>query len=273
MHSFVSYLYLQEQEKHITVTEVIQEGDFSYLETNPGKPVLLLLHGLFGATGNFAGIQEHFKDEYNVVTPLLPILSMPIKKLSLEGLLKHIHEFVILMGYKNFHLVGNSLGGHLAQMYALTYPDKVSSITLTGSSGLFENSMGSTFPKRGDYEFIKRKTQDIFYDPATATKEVVDEVFETVNDRNKAIRVVVTAKSAIRNNLEDRLINIEQPVLLVWGREDPITPLWVGEKFNKLLPNSVLSVMEKCGHAPMMEQPDKFNTILSDFLDKVINKE
>ena len=251
------------------MTEVIQEDGFQYLETNPGGKVLLLLHGLFGATGNFASIQQYFKDDYNVVTPLLPILTMPTRELSLDALLVHIHDFVTKKGFDNFHLVGNSLGGHLAQMYTLSHSEKVKSLTLTGSSGLFENSMGSTFPKRGDYEFIKRKTQGTFYDPAIATKEVVDEVFETVNDRDKAIRVVITAKSAIRHNLEDKIMNIKKPVLLVWGKQDTITPLWVGEKFNSLLPNSELAILDKCGHAPMMELPDKFNELLDAFLTKV----
>jgi len=246
--------------------DIIKEGDFKYQETNGGEEVLLLLHGLFGATGNFKAIQEGFRDKYNVVTPILPIMSMPLKKLSLGGLVEHIHSFVEHKGYKKMHLVGNSLGGHLAQLYAMQNPDKVSSITLTGSSGLFENSMGSSFPKRGDYNFIKTKAQSTFYDPATATKEMVDEVFETVNDRSKAIRVVVTAKSAVRNNLEDKIKNILAPVLLVWGKQDIITPSWVGEKFHSILPNSRLEILDKCGHAPMMERPDLFNGILDDFL-------
>jgi len=251
------------------VTEVIQEEGFQYLETKPGEKVLLLLHGLFGAAGNFASIQEYFKEDYNVVTPLLPILTMSTKELSLEALVKHIHDFVMYKGFDNFHLVGNSLGGHLAQMYALANGNKVKSITLTGSSGLFENSMGSTFPKRGNYEFIKTKTQSTFYDPKVATKEVVDEVFEIVNDRNKALRVVIAAKSAIRHNLEDKIISINKPVLLVWGRDDTITPLWVGEKFNSLLPNSELAVLDKCGHASMMEGPKEFNDLLESFLIKI----
>ena len=126
--------------------------------------------------------------------------------------------------------------------------------------------MGSTFPKRGNYEYIKKKAEDTFYDPSVATKELVDELFEAVNDRNKALRIIITAKSAIRHNLEDKLDQINCPTLLVWGKEDGVTPLFVGEKFNRLIKYSKLVVVEKCGHAPMMERPDEFNTILSEFL-------
>jgi len=252
---------------------IISENGFQYMETNGGSEVLLLLHGLFGATGNYKSLQAYFKDKFNVVTPLLPIMSMPLKKLGLGGLVDHVQSFMEYKKFDKVHVVGNSLGGHIAQLYALKFPERISSITLTGSSGLFENAMGSSFPKRGDYNFIKTKAESTFYDPATATKEIVDEVFDTVNDRNKAIRVVVTAKSAVRNNLEDRINKILNPVLLVWGKQDIITPSWVGEKFHSLLPNSRLRILDKCGHAPMMEKPDEFNLILKEFLDDVSNKE
>jgi pimeloyl-ACP methyl ester carboxylesterase len=247
----------------------MSDREFDYLETKGGDSVLLLLHGLFGATGNFKGIQEYFGSKFNVVTPILPILTMDVKKLSLETLVEYIEDFVKYKGFKKVHLVGNSLGGHIAQLFALSNMEKVASITLTGSSGLFENSMGSTFPKRGDYDFVEKKAKAIFYDPEVATKEVIDEVFDIVNDRNKAIRVVVAAKSAVRNNLKELIHKITAPVLLVWGKQDTVTPSWVGEKFHELLPNSRLELFDKCGHAPMMELPHQFNTTLENFLNKV----
>jgi len=248
------------------LSEVIVENDFEYLESHGGDEVVLLLHGLFGAMSNFEQLINRFQNKYNVVIPLLPIMTMPIKKLSLNGLVDHVEAFMDFKGYSKVHLVGNSLGGHVAQLLTLKSPDKVLTITLTGSSGLFENSMGSTFPKRGDYNYVNTKAQTTFYDPKTATKEMVDEVFETINNRNKAIRVVVTAKSAVRNNLEDKIGKIKSPVLLVWGKQDIITPSWVGEKFHSILPNSQLEILDKCGHAPMMERPEEFNDILEKFL-------
>jgi len=227
------------------------------------------LHGLFGALSNFKGIIDHFHNDYNIVVPILPIMDMPMKKLGLKGLVSYIESFVDFKGYDQVHLLGNSLGGHLAQLYALKNPEKVRSITLTGSSGLFENAMGNSFPKRGDFDFIKKKTQSVFYDPATATDELVDEVFGTVNDRGKALRVVITAKSAVRNNLEDKIHAIKAPTLLVWGKQDNITPPFVAEKFDELIPNTRLVFIDKCGHAPMMERPHLFNTILDEFLDSL----
>ncbi len=249
-----------------------KEENFKYLEIGDGEEVLMLLHGLFGALSNFEGIIKHFSKSHKVVVPMLPIFELPIRKVSVSGLVDHVAKFVDYKGFDKVNVLGNSLGGHVTLLYGLAHPEKVQSLTLTGSSGLFENSLGSTFPKRGDYEFIKRKTQDTFYDPEIATKELVDEVFDTVNDRNKAIRVVATAKSAVRHNLGDKLHQIKAPTQLIWGREDNVTPLFVGEKFNELIAGSKLSVVDACGHAPMMEKPDVFNEILEEFLLSVSSK-
>ena len=113
---------------------------------------------------------------------------------------------------------------------------------------------------------MKAKTEATFYRPEVATKELVDEVYDIVNDRNKAIRVIAIAKSALRHNIGDRLYQIKSPVLLVWGKDDSITPAFVGEQFHELLPDSRLFILDQCGHAPMMEHPEEFNRLLEAFL-------
>lgn len=249
-----------------TPTMIEQDG-FLYTETNGSGDTLLLLHGLLGELSNFDGIFDEFSEKYNIVFPILPIFTMPLRKVSLGGLLDHIEAFVEYKGFEKVHVLGNSLGGHLAQLFALRRPDLVHSLTLTGSSGLFESAMGSTFPKRGDYDYIKKKAEDTFYDPKTATKELVDNIFEATRDRNKAIRIIATAKSAVRHNLADKLQDIKMPVLLIWGKQDGVTPPFVAEKFHDLLPDSTLRWVDKCGHAPMMEVPAEFNQHLGEFLE------
>lgn len=253
--------------------EIRKEGRYTYIETKGGEENLMLLHGLFGALSNFEGILSEFGKRYNVIVPILPIFEMPLRKVSVSGLVDHVIDFVNFKKYKKVHVLGNSLGGHIALLFTLAHPKLVSSLILTGSSGLFENAMGSTFPRRGDYEFIKKKTESTFFDPKTASKELVDEVFSIVNDRNKAIRVLAVAKTAIRHNVGDRLHAIKAPTLLVWGNHDQITPAFVGEKFAELIPNSRLYFLDHCGHAPMMEHPDIFNQHLGRFLEDVIAKE
>lgn len=248
--------------------EIKQEEKFRFIEEGEGEP-LLLLHGLFGALSNFTGQINYFRTQYKVVVPLLPLLDLDILHTTVGGLEKWVHRFIELRDYKDINLLGNSLGGHVALMYVLRHPERIKSLTLTGSSGLFENGMGDTYPKRGDYEYIRKKTELTFYDPKIATKELVDELYETVNVRLKAIKIIALAKSAIRNNLGDEVSQIKQPTLLVWGNNDNITPPFVGKEFHRLIPNSELHFIDLCGHAPMMERPEEFNGILHKFLRKL----
>jgi 2-hydroxy-6-oxonona-2,4-dienedioate hydrolase len=245
--------------------EIKKVGKYEYVEEGNGE-VLMLLHGLFGALSNFSDLIEKFKQTHKVVVPLLPLFDLDILHTSVTGLSKHVHGFIEEMGYDHIHMLGNSLGGHVSLVYVLKHPEKVKSLILTGSSGLFENAMGDSYPKRGDYEYIKNKTALTFYDPAMATKELVDEVFEITKSRLKVIKIIALAKSAIRNNLGDELNQIKQPTLLIWGKNDTVTPPFVAEEFKKLIPNSELHFIDKCGHAPMMEVPHEFNTILENYL-------
>ncbi len=248
--------------------DIKQDKDYKYIDEGHGE-TLLLLHGLFGALSNYQFILNDFKDKYRVVIPILPIYELGLLESTVGGLVKYVRRFVDHMQLNHMIIVGNSLGGHIAQLYCLDQPQKVKAMILTGSSGLFERSFGGTFPKRGDYEYIKQRTEYTFYDPKTATKELVDEVFDIVNDKGKAIRVISTAKSAMRENLAERLYQVTCPVLLIWGKEDNITPSFVAEEVHKLIKNSELVWMEQCGHAPMMEKPEEFNRLMANFLNKI----
>ena len=225
-------VFVKEWFKEIKIMEyeIKKEDKFEYLEVGEGE-TLMLFHGLFGALSNFSDLIEKFRTTHKVVVPLLPLFDLDILHTSVTGLAKHVTQFIEHKGYTNINLLGNSLGGHVALVYVLKNPEKVKSLILTGSSGLFENAMGDSYPKRGDYEYIKNKTAQTFYDPAMATPALVDEVFEITRNR--------------------------------------ITPPFVAEEFKKLIPNSQLEFIDKCGHAPMMEVPDTFNVILDKFLNEL----
>jgi pimeloyl-ACP methyl ester carboxylesterase len=140
-------------------------------------------------------------------------------------------------------------------------------MVLTGSSGLKENTMGTTVPRRRDYEYVREKAGLTFYDPALATKELVDEVFSVLNSKAKALRLLRMAKSAVRENLSRKLHRLAMPVGLIWGRNDIVTPPEVACEFHEKLPLSRLCFFDKCGHAPMMEKPAEFNVMLRRYLD------
>lgn len=245
--------------------QVKQSGKFSYFDEGEGE-ILLLLHGLFGALSNWEHVVNTFTSDHRVIIPVMPIYDMPIRQASVEGLVEFVEDFVNLKKLDNLTLLGNSLGGHVGLVYTLRNKEKVSRLILTGSSGLFENSMGGSFPKRGSYDYIKERVGYTFYDPGTATKELVDEVFNITKSIPKCMNIVAIAKSAQRHNMAKDIKNITVPTLLIWGLNDTITPPLVAHEFNRLIPNSELRFIDKCGHAPMMENPEKFNKIVRTFI-------
>jgi pimeloyl-ACP methyl ester carboxylesterase len=247
--------------------EIKSEQKFKFIEEGEGE-VLLLLHGLFGSLSNWDEFINAFKDDYKVIIPLLPIYDMPLKKAGIPGLVKFVEDFISFKNLSNLTIIGNSLGGHVGLVYTLQTPANVEKLILTGSSGLFENSMGASFPKRGNYEFVKEKVEHTFYDPKIATEELVNDVFEVTKSIPSCLRMVAIARSAQKHNISDQLQNIQIPTLLIWGLNDTITPPIVAHDFNRLIKGSDLKFIDKCCHAPMMERPQEFNVFVKDFLSK-----
>ncbi len=242
-----------------------KEGKFTYAEAGAGRP-LIILHGLMGALSNFDHVFNHFSDNgYKVLIPELPLYSLPLIKTNVKNLAKFLHDFLEYKNLENVVLLGNSLGGHIALYYIKNYPKDVAALVLTGSSGLYENSMGNNYPRRGDKEFVRVKTEEVFYKKELVTDALVDDVYNIINNRDTLVRTLSVAKSAVRHNMAQDLPNMNQPTCLIWGKNDTVTPPEVAEDFHKLLPNSDLFWIDKCGHAPMMEYPEEFNDVLEQW--------
>lgn len=248
--------------------ELKKEGKFNYIEVGTGQPIIIL-HGLMGGLSNFDAVTSYFSTKgYKIIIPELPVYTMSLLKTNVKAFAKYLYDFIDFKGLDNVILLGNSLGGHIGLYHTKLHPEKIKALVITGSSGLYESAMGSGYTKRSDYEVIKKKAQDVFYDPEVATKEIVDEVYETVNDRNKLIKTLAIAKSAIRHNMAKDLPKMQTPTCIIWGKNDTVTPPEVADEFNSLLPDSELFWIDKCGHAAMMEHPDTFNDILHAWLKK-----
>ena len=251
------------------MSTLTHDGTFEYLTEGTGTPIVFL-HGLMGTLSNFEHQLNYFSQRgYEVTVPLLPLYSMPLATTSVKSLTKFVKKFIDKMGYEKVYFVGNSLGGHIALLFQKMYPDRVAGLVLAGSSGLYESAMGSSYPRRGDRNYIAEKVRDVFAVKEVATDELIDQVFETVNDRMKAIKTLAISKSAIRHNMAEDIKTFDVPVCLVWGKQDAVTPPEVADKFHELLPNSKLNWIDNCGHAAMMEHPEEFNAIVDQWLQSV----
>ena len=235
------------------------------IDKGKGK-VILLIHGLFGSLSNWKTVINELSKNYRVIVPKLPIIEVDPSKASISGLSEFIRNFISLKKLKNISIIGNSLGGHLALDYVINYQKNVSNLILTGSSGLFENSFGGSFPKRGDYNYINERVNYTFFNPKILSKKYIQEIYDTLNDNDKCLNIIKLARSAQRNNISKLLHKITSPTLLVWGLNDTITPPSVAHEFNRLIKNSKIKFIDNCCHAPMMEHPKLFNRYIIDFL-------
>ena len=237
------------------------------LDVGKGEPILLL-HGLFGNLSNWGHVVDEFSSSHRVIVPRLPFYSTPLSRERLNDLVTYVENFIDHHQLSIVSVMGNSLGGHVALLYTIRNPYRVENLVLTGSSGLFENSFGGTFPRVRDYKFISDKVKETFYQKQVITKELVDEVFHTVQNPANAISLIGLARAAQRHNVADLLYGVNTPTLLIWGRQDTVTPPEVAEEFHALLPMSEIVILDHCGHVPMMEQPTLFNQHVRNFLDR-----
>lgn len=244
-----------------------EDGRYKWIEEGEGNPIILL-HGLMGGVENFGDMVTHISKEYKVYGLDLKLFEGSILKVSVKNLSDYLHGFMTHLNIKKAVLLGNSMGGHIALIFTKNYPHMVDGLILTGSSGLYEDSMGDSYPRRGDYDYIKRKTEEVFYDPLVATKELVDKVFEIANNRISILKLLGYAKSAIRHNMAEDIKKFTTPACLIWGKNDKVTPPHVAEEFHKLFKNSELHWISKCGHAPMWELPTQFSKISLDWLKR-----
>lgn len=229
------------------------------------KQSMILLHGLFGGLSNWTGVVKHFESRFDIHVPVLPLYEKH-KGDTVAYLTEYLELMINSQKLENIILVGNSLGGHIAIRYAQRHQGKVGKLVLTGSSGLYENTQMGSYLKRGNYTYIKERVAATFFDPAIATEELVAEVMQTTTNAYKCLSIIKAAKSTQRDHVLAHLPEIKTPVLLVWGKDDIITPPAVARQFDENLPNSKLIMLDKCGHAPMMERPEEFNMALDEFL-------
>jgi pimeloyl-ACP methyl ester carboxylesterase len=240
--------------------------ELRWLERGAGEPVILL-HGLMGQMHHWDAVLDHLDDGHRGIALGLPIFPRRPLEASLDALARHVIDFMDALELPRAVVGGNSLGGHVALSLALAQPERVSGLILTGSSGLFERGFTRGVPHRPSSGYVRERMEEVFFDSTLVTADRVESVRQTVIEPATALRVVRFARAAKRENLEGRLHEILAPTLLVWGRDDRITPPPVAQRFRALIPDSELVFLSRCGHAPMLEQPAAFGGAVQTWLE------
>lgn len=242
-----------------------ESSTFNWVERGEGEPVLLL-HGLMGSAEHWGASLRTLGRFCRPMALTLPIFEAASSEISLPALGDLVRRFMDEQGLAEAVVGGNSLGGHVALELALAYPDRISGLILTGSSGLFERSFARGVPHRPSSDWVREKMEEVFHDPSRVTPEWVETVRTVVSTRESALRLLQVARAAKHRNLEDRLPAITAPTCIIWGENDRITPPDVARRFHALIPRSDLFLLPRCGHAPMLEQSEAFNALLAAWL-------
>lgn len=232
---------------------------------------VLLLHGMMGTVDNW----EHLipavaQAGYRIICPVLPMYTIPLRQAHLQGIVDFVHRFTEALGLKRAVVTGNSFGGHVAAIYAMQFPERVEAMVLSGASGIYEVEMSSSVMRRSDKNYLRPRVEKTFYDPVHVTDELLDDVIDIITDREKAIRLIKFARAVEKTSIKDQLDQIKAPSLLIWGKQDEITPPDVAETFHAGIAGSELHWIDECGHVPMQEQPAFFNRIYLDFLRRIV---
>ncbi len=220
---------------------------------------------MFGNPEHWRACANHFAHSWRVLTPRLPLLEVEADDRAITALGDHVLRKMDEAGMERAVVAGNSLGGHIAARMALSRPDRVSGLVLTGSSGLFERGF-STIPRRPTESWIRCKMREVFHDPVHVTDELVQEMCTFLSNIRRVLHMIRIARCAKRDSLRDLLPAVACPVLLIWGENDDVTPLAVGREFHERLPHSQMHMIQQCGHVPMIEHPGIFNDLVASFL-------
>jgi len=245
-----------------------QFGRYIAVGNERQQPALILLHGMFGGLSNFDQLLNRINPQkYYVVVPELPLFSLRPEKASIKNLSTWLDAFLQSLNITKVHLLGNSMGGHIALDYAHNHRESVEKLILTGSSGLIENNLGDSSPKRNDRSYIKKQAKKTFF-KNMVDDNMVDEIEDILSSSKKLINIIHFARDTHQYNMANMLPDIAHETLLIWGRQDAITPPEAANQFYNLLPNATLRWIDSCGHAPMMEQPDQFVQLLDTFFSR-----
>ena len=244
------------------------EGEHIFIERGKGKPIIFC-PGLFGSLYNINEVALSLAENYRFIIPYLPIYDLPLSDCIVPTLGNYLERFINDLGLKEVIIIGSSMGGGAALHFAAKGNHALKGLILCGSSGLSTIPLQKGFFKRKEYDFVKATTREIFFNPAVPTNGMIQEVYDALQNVENVLRSIRFTKSTARHQLHDQLSNVHVPCLLIWGKQDQITPPAVGMLFKNLLPDGELHYIDQCGHLPTQEHPRQSMLLIHNFLNRI----
>ena len=240
-------------------------------DTGVGIP-FVFLHGLVGLNDHWEDVTARVRDRLRCVLFELPLLRLRGDHCSINGATDLTARFVKDRFTEPVVLVGNSFGGHVAARLAIDHPELVRGLVLTGASGILEKTIVSDIQIRPSREWLSRKIGELFFDRTHMRENDLDRAFGELSDRGGARAMIKLSRSARKDHLGDRMRDIRVPTLLVWGKQDVVTPPEAAQGFARSIPGSKLVWLDNCGHAPMIEKPEEFAAEILGFAGELARR-
>ena len=245
-----------------------------YIEAGSG-PTVILLHGLGGSAGAWTFNIGPLAEKYHVYVPDqigFGKSDKPMVNYRIRTYVDFLDQFCKQLNIDRATLIGNSMGGWIAAAFTAAFPDRVDKLVL-------EDAAGYTPPKDADLNTLfglnpttrqgmKVLVAKVFYNKAFLTDAAIDQAIAARLAAGDGYTIRSITESIIRGEdfLDGTVKTIKRPTLIIWGRQDGLTPLADGERFNKDIVGSKLVVIDQCGHVPNLEKPGEFNAAVIKFL-------
>lgn len=232
-----------------------------------GEPIVLL-PGLFAGEWIWDAVREGLRAEgFRVISLSHPLAVFGRSLAGIEDLRRCLVRLMDDLAVPSATFVANSLGGLVALDLARTIPSMVRGLVLSGTPGLRDDAnLGLGFPRRQDAAFAEKVIDKLFYSRISVPRPAVEQICEMLSHRRYFVNYARLLQASRGYDIRGVLPTLACPVLLLWGRQDGVTPLEDWETVLPLIPDARLRVVEECGHSPMIEKPEEFRRVLVEFL-------
>jgi len=269
-------------------TAFVHEQKIMYLDIGQGEPVILI-HGFGGSMWQWEHQQHALSSQVRLITLDLigsGLSDKPDIEYRPDQMLDFFVGFMDVLHLSRATLVGNSMGAGLAIGMALTHPDRVDKLVLIGglpshviqklTSPTIKRALESRAPSwlasLGNWLFggmmVESILKELVHDPALLTPAVIER-----SNRNRQRPGLVSPIMKARNNLPlwesgyaTRIGEVIHPTLILWGEQDRVFPVDVGEELQRTIKGSRLVRIAQAGHIPQWEQPASANQAIMEFL-------
>jgi pimeloyl-ACP methyl ester carboxylesterase len=261
-------------------------AEVNYVEIGEGDPIVFV-HGISGSWQNWLENLPHFARCRRAIALDLPGFGaspMPAWPIDMFAYGRLLHDFCEKLGITGgAALVGNSMGGLVAAEAVLSAPGRFDRLVLVSAAGFINtwlphqrgtatsrawHTFGRPFGAAARFVVTHRRARYAMFrfairHPGRLSRELL---WEQMASGLPCPGFADALDAVIEYDARDRLEEIEIPVMIVWGTEDWVIPSAAALGYNRRIPHSRLEIFEDTGHVPQLERPQRFNTVLDDFL-------